>query len=172
MPEFTLLINNMHCGACVRRVTEALSSAEGIEVKEVLMGTARLSSPQDPPPVALALHALAKAGYPAHLQELISSSPTESLTLPVLGMTCASCQHHVEEALRSTAGVESARIMRQNLLWAIAYNLLGIPLAAGLFYPAVHILFSPWLAGAAMALSSVCVLGNSLRLRRWRPALA
>src|SRR5579863_8881234 len=40
----------------------------------------------------------------------MSSPTTQSLTLPVLGMTCASCQHHVEEALRSTAGVESARV--------------------------------------------------------------
>ncbi len=62
------------------------------------------------------------------------------------------------------------RIMRQNLGWAVAYNLLGIPLAAGVFYPAFHILLSPWVAAAAMALSSVCVLTNSLRLRRWRPA--
>lgn len=62
------------------------------------------------------------------------------------------------------------RIMRQNLFWAIGYNLLGIPLAAGVFYPAFHILLTPWLAAAAMALSSVCVLSNSLRLRRWNPA--
>jgi Cu+-exporting ATPase len=61
------------------------------------------------------------------------------------------------------------RIMRQNLIWAAGYNLLGIPLAAGLLYPAFHILLSPWLAAAAMALSSVCVLANSLRLRRWQP---
>ena len=40
----------------------------------------------------------------------MASGTTESLTLPVLGMTCASCQHHVEEALRATAGVESARV--------------------------------------------------------------
>jgi Cu+-exporting ATPase len=60
-------------------------------------------------------------------------------------------------------------IMRQNLIWAAAYNVLGIPLAAGLLYPAFHILLSPWLAAAAMALSSVCVLGNSLRLRAWQP---
>ncbi len=60
-------------------------------------------------------------------------------------------------------------IMRQNLIWAAAYNVLGIPLAAGLLYPAFHILLSPWLAAAAMALSSVCVLGNSLRLRGWQP---
>jgi Cu+-exporting ATPase len=60
-------------------------------------------------------------------------------------------------------------IMRQNLIWAAAYNVLGIPIAAGVFYPAFHVLLSPWLAAAAMALSSVCVLGNSLRLRGWQP---
>ena len=62
------------------------------------------------------------------------------------------------------------RVMRQNLAWAAAYNVLGIPLAAGLLYPAFHILLSPWLAAAAMAFSSVSVLANSLRLRRWQPA--
>jgi len=62
------------------------------------------------------------------------------------------------------------RIMRQNLVWAAAYNVLGIPLAAGALYPALHILLTPWLAAAAMALSSVCVLANSLRLRRWQPS--
>jgi len=67
---------------------------------------------------------------------------------------------------------QTLHIMRQNLGWAVGYNLLGIPLAAGLLYPAFHILLSPWIAAAAMALSSVCVLGNSLRLRRWQPALA
>ena len=64
---------------------------------------------------------------------------------------------------------QTLRIMRQNLGWAIGYNLLGIPLAAGLLYPAFHILLTPWLAAAAMALSSVCVLANSLRLRHWQP---
>lgn len=60
--------------------------------------------------------------------------------------------------------------MRENLAWAAAFNVIGIPIAAGLLYPAFHILLSPWLASAAMALSSVCVLANSLRLRRWHPA--
>ena len=64
---------------------------------------------------------------------------------------------------------ETLRIMRQNLGWAVGYNLIGIPLAAGLLYPAFHVLLTPWLAAAAMALSSVCVLANSLRLRRWQP---
>jgi Cu+-exporting ATPase len=62
---------------------------------------------------------------------------------------------------------QTLRIMRQNLAWAAGYNLVGIPLAAGVFYPSFHILLSPWLAAAAMAMSSVCVLGNSLRLRGW-----
>ena len=66
---------------------------------------------------------------------------------------------------------ETVRVMRQNLGWAVGYNLIGIPLAAGLLYPAFHILLTPWLAAAAMALSSVCVLGNSLRLRGWQPEL-
>ncbi len=61
------------------------------------------------------------------------------------------------------------RVMRQNLGWAVGYNLLGIPVAAGLLYPTFHILLSPWLAAAAMAFSSVSVLTNSLRLRRWHP---
>ena len=65
---------------------------------------------------------------------------------------------------RTTVGV-----MRQNLMWAAGYNLLGIPLAAGLLYPAFHLLLSPWIAAAAMAMSSVSVLTNSLRLRAWQP---
>jgi Cu+-exporting ATPase len=65
--------------------------------------------------------------------------------------------------------IATIRIMRQNLAWAVGYNLLGIPLAAGLFYPTFHLLLTPWLAAAAMALSSVCVLANSLRLRTWKP---
>ncbi len=63
------------------------------------------------------------------------------------------------------------RVMRQNLAWAAGYNLLGIPLAAGALYPGFHILLSPWLAAAAMALSSVSVLANSLRLRAWQAAV-
>ena len=63
------------------------------------------------------------------------------------------------------------RVMRQNLIWAAGYNLLGIPLAAGALYPSFHILLSPWLAAAAMALSSVSVLANSLRLRGGAPAV-
>lgn len=61
------------------------------------------------------------------------------------------------------------RVMRQNLGWAVGYNLVGLPLAAGVLYPKYHVLLSPVLASAAMALSSVSVLVNSLRLRGVQP---
>ncbi|GGB92533.1 copper-translocating P-type ATPase [Marinobacterium zhoushanense] len=60
------------------------------------------------------------------------------------------------------------RNIKQNLFWAFAYNTALIPLAAGVLYPAFSILLSPILAAGAMALSSVFVLGNALRLRRFR----
>jgi Cu+-exporting ATPase len=61
------------------------------------------------------------------------------------------------------------RNIRQNLFWAFAYNVALIPLAAGLFYPIWGILLDPIFAAAAMALSSVTVVTNALRLRRFRP---
>ena len=60
------------------------------------------------------------------------------------------------------------RTMKQNLFWAFIYNVVGIPVAAGVLYPAFGILLSPILASAAMAFSSVSVVSNSLRLRRAR----
>ena len=57
------------------------------------------------------------------------------------------------------------RNIRQNLWFAFGYNLLGVPIAAGLLYPAFGLLLSPMLAGAAMSLSSVSVIANALRLR-------
>ena len=64
------------------------------------------------------------------------------------------------------------RTVRQNLFWAFAYNVVGIPVAAGVLFPVWGVLLSPVFASAAMALSSLTVVGNSLRLRRFRPTLS
>ena len=77
---------------------------------------------------------------------------------------------HVADAWHISARVMSN--IRQNLFWAFAYNIALIPVAAGAFYPAFGWLLSPVAGAAAMALSSVFVLGNALRLRALRPAMA
>ena len=56
--------------------------------------------------------------------------------------------------------------IRQNLFFAFVYNVLGVPIAAGVLYPFVGLLLSPMIASAAMTFSSVSVIGNALRLRR------
>lgn len=61
------------------------------------------------------------------------------------------------------------RTIKRNYGWALGYNLLMIPVAAGAFYPLLHTQLPPWLAGAAMAFSSLSVVGSSLLLRRYRP---
>ncbi len=73
---------------------------------------------------------------------------------------------HAIELARATM-----RTMRQNLFWAFIYNSVGIPLAAGALYPAFGILLSPIIASAAMAMSSVSVVTNSLRLRRFQASI-
>lgn len=60
------------------------------------------------------------------------------------------------------------RNIRQNLFWAFFYNAIGIPVAAGVLYPAFQITLNPMIAAAAMSLSSVCVVSNALRLRGWK----
>ncbi|MEP6590865.1 MAG: heavy metal translocating P-type ATPase [Gemmatimonadota bacterium] len=65
-----------------------------------------------------------------------------------------------------TLARRTMRTMHQNLFWAFGYNVIGIPIAAGVLYPSTGLLLSPILASAAMAFSSVTVVGNSLRLRR------
>jgi copper chaperone len=70
--EYSLRIDGMHCGSCIRRVSQALASTRGIKVEEVRLGAARFSATESiekPAPVDLALAALANAGYTARLDQ-------------------------------------------------------------------------------------------------------
>jgi Cu+-exporting ATPase len=86
----------------------------------------------------------------------------ESAGITLLGgdLQCLVRAHRLSRA--------TMRNIRQNLVFAFAYNVLGIPIAAGVLYPVFGLLLSPMLASAAMSLSSVSVIGNALRLRRAR----
>ena len=97
----------------------------------------------------------------------LPSLPSESVALNV--MTCLPTL--VKGDLRGIVRARrlSAATMtniRQNLFFAFLYNALGVPVAAGVLYPALGILLSPMIASAAMSLSSVSVIANALRLRR------
>ncbi len=66
--EFKVRIEGMHCGSCVRRVSQALDFVPGIQVDEVRIGAARFTALQDPAPVAQAVDAIVHSGYAAHLE--------------------------------------------------------------------------------------------------------
>ncbi len=67
---------------------------------------------------------------------------------------------------------QTMRTIKTNLFFAFIYNVLGIPIAAGILYPFTGLLLSPIVASGAMALSSLSVVGNSLRLRNFKPSFA
>ena len=72
----------------------------------------------------------------------------------------------IADAIRLSA--KTVRTIRQNLFWAFIYNIVSVPVAAGILYPLGGFLLNPMIAGAAMAMSSVSVVANSLRLKTWR----
>lgn len=69
MSEFTLRIDGMHCGSCIRRVTQALASTEGLKVGEVRLGAARVEAEDSGAAPQRAIAALAQAGYSAQLED-------------------------------------------------------------------------------------------------------
>lgn len=87
------------------------------------------------------------------------------IAMEVAGMTLISSDlRKIPEAIRLSQ--LTVRTIRENLFWAFVYNLVGVPVAAGALYPLFGFLLDPMVAGMAMALSSVSVVGNSLRLYR------
>jgi copper chaperone len=86
LAEYALRIDGMHCGSCMRRVSQALAATPGIVVNEVRIGAARVSSNEDPPPLGLAIAAIAKAGYTAYLESSTVDAAL-SQTAPLLKTT-------------------------------------------------------------------------------------
>jgi Cu2+-exporting ATPase len=105
-------------------------------------------------------HALAQADVS------IAMGKGADIALEVAKMTLISSDlQQVPKALQLSK--QTVKTIYQNLFWAFIYNLLGIPIAAGILYPIWGFMLNPMLAGAAMALSSVSVVSNSLRLMRF-----
>lgn len=87
------------------------------------------------------------------------------IAMDVAGITIVSSDlSKISEAISLSA--LTVRTIRQNLFWAFIYNLIGVPVAAGMLYPVMGVMLNPMIASAAMALSSVSVLTNSLRIKR------
>ena len=103
-------------------------------------------------------HALAQADVS------IAMGKGSDIAMDVAKMTLITSDlNMVSKALKLSS--KTVKTIRQNLFWAFIYNLIGIPIAAGLLYPVNGFLLDPMIAGAAMALSSVSVVSNSLRLK-------
>jgi Cu2+-exporting ATPase len=96
----------------------------------------------------------------------IAMGKGSDIAMDVASMTIISSDlNKIPEAIRLSK--QTVRAIRQNLFWAFIYNVIGIPLAAGILYPFTGFLLNPMIAGAAMAMSSVSVVSNSLRLK-WK----
>ena len=103
-------------------------------------------------------HALAQADVS------IAMGKGSDIAMDVAMMTLISSDlNSIPKAIKLSK--KTVRGIRQNLFWAFVYNLIGIPIAAGLLYPLNGFLLNPMIAGAAMALSSISVVANSLRLK-------
>lgn len=94
----------------------------------------------------------------------IAMGKGSDIAMDVAKMTIISSDlNHVPMAIQLSK--KTVKVVRQNLFWAFIYNVIGIPIAAGVLYPFTGFLLNPMIAGAAMALSSVSVVSNSLRLK-------
>ena len=94
----------------------------------------------------------------------IAMGKGSDIAMDVAKMTIISSDLHlISRAIRLSE--MTVRSIKENLFWAFIYNLIGIPIAAGILYPVWGFMLNPMIAGAAMALSSVSVVSNSLRLK-------
>jgi Cu2+-exporting ATPase len=116
--------------------------------------------------VAMAGDGINDSAAMAQADVSIAMGQGSDIAMDVAAMTLISSDlNKIPDAIRLSR--HTVRTVRQNLFWAFIYNVIGIPVAAGVLYPFTGFLLNPMIAGAAMALSSVSVVTNSLRLK-WK----
>ena len=99
-------------------------------------------------------------------EQIVNSSSLAEQRDHIIAMTSLLVKGDIRDVERGIRlGRRTLAKIKQNLFWAFFYNMAGIPIAAGLLYPIAGILLTPAMAAAAMAVSSVSVVSNSLRLR-------
>ena len=149
------------------------------------LGLKHIEAEMTPDKKLSTIHSLGRAGYRT---AMVGDGVNDAAALAAadIGMALGSGTDiamkasDVTLAGKSLTGVTTAvqiadatmRIIKQNLFWAFIYNIAMIPLAAGLFYPLFNLTLSPVMAAAAMSLSSIFVVTNSLRLKKFEPVTA
>lgn len=179
----------MSCASCVGRVARVLKKLPGVQDASVNLATER-ATVQVVDGVDVAL----PGGKVDAVQRLQAQYGTLAYVGDGINDAPALAQADVGVAIGTDIAIESADVVlmsgdlqgvpramalsqatmaniRQNLFWAFAYNVALIPVAAGVLYPFNGTLLSPMFAAGAMAMSSVFVLSNALRLRRFMPSI-
>jgi cation transport ATPase len=170
--KVTIPVSGISCASCVATIEQALRRSPGVVSATVNFATNAATVEFAPVSATVAdlRRTIRDAGYePLKASEgsaLADHVAMEASDIMLIRGDLTSVVTAIELSKRTI------RTIRQNLFWAFLYNVLGIPIAAGVLYPFTGLLLDPMIGSAAMALSSVSVVSNSLRLRRFRPRLA